>query len=73
MSFDHIKEMLETLCYYKDVDIIHTFNKDEEPLLKVSCVKNTKTLQLAFIQNQTIEYYEDVEEAAFIIGEIIDQ
>ncbi|MEM1504963.1 hypothetical protein RG959_16295 [Domibacillus sp. 8LH] len=72
MSIDSIKTMLETLCYYKDVEITHTFSKDEQPLLKISCVKNTDTLKVAFIQNETIEYYENAKEAACIIGKLVD-
>ncbi|MCM3789370.1 hypothetical protein M3221_13270 [Domibacillus indicus] len=72
MSIDSIKTMLETLCYYKDVEVTHTFSKDEQPLLKISYVKNTDTLKVAFIQNEAIEYYENVEEAACIIGKRID-
>lgn len=56
MSIDSTKMMLETLCYYKEVEITHTFSKDEQPLLKVSCMKNAETLKVAFIQNETIEY-----------------
>ncbi|WNS78449.1 hypothetical protein RRU94_00295 [Domibacillus sp. DTU_2020_1001157_1_SI_ALB_TIR_016] len=72
MLIDSTKMMLETLCYYKEVEITHTFSKDEQPLLKTSCVKNTDTLKVAFIQNETIEYYENVEEALCIIGKLID-
>jgi ribosomal protein L7Ae-like RNA K-turn-binding protein len=72
MSFDSIKKMLEMLCYYKGVEITHTFSKDGLPLLKVCCLKNTGTLQVTFIQNQTIEYYEDVEEVSSIIEKLIN-
>lgn len=72
MSIDSIIKMLETLCYYKDVEITHTFSENELPLLKVCCVKNTETMQMTFIQSQTVEYYEDVQEAAAIIEKSIN-
>ena len=73
MSIDSIIKMLEMLCYYKDVEITHTFSKDNLPLLKVCCVKNTETLQVTFIQSQTIEYHEDVKEAAALIEKSINK
>lgn len=73
MSIESIVKMLETLCYYKDVEITHTFSRDELPLLKVCYVKNTETLQITFLQSQTVDCYEDVEEAASIIEKLINE
>ena len=72
MSFDHIKETLETLCYYKDVEITHTFSKDGQPLISVCCVKPTETIQITFVQSQNIEYYENVAEATSLIKKVIN-
>lgn len=73
MSLAHIKEMLKTLCYYNNVEITHTFSKGGQPFLKVCCLKNTKTLQVTFVECQTIEYYEDITEAASIIEKLINE
>lgn len=72
MYLDHVKDVLKTLCYYNSVEITHTFNKNGEAFLKVNCKKNTETIQLTFVQSQAIEYYEDHEEAALVILELID-
>lgn len=73
MSFAHIKEMLEMLCYYHNVEITHTFSKDKKPLLKVFCIENTEILQVTFIESQMTEEYKDVEEAASIIEKLINK
>ncbi|WP_050182146.1 hypothetical protein [Domibacillus robiginosus] len=73
MSLNHIKEMLKTLCYYNTVEITHTFSKNGQDFLKASCKKNTETIQLTFVECQTIEYYDDVEEAASVIEKLINE
>ncbi|WP_046173566.1 hypothetical protein [Domibacillus indicus] len=73
MSLKHIKEMLETLCYYNAVEITHTFSKNEQAFLKASCKKNTETIQLTFLKSQEIKYYDDIDEAAAVIAELINE
>ena len=73
MSLAHIEEMLKTLCYYNNVEITHTFRKGDQPFLNVCCLKNTKTLQVTFVECQAIEYYEDITEAASIIEKRINE
>lgn len=73
MSLKHINEMLKTLCYYNTVEITHTFSKNGQAFLKASCKKNTETIQLSFVESQTIEYYDDTEEAAAIIEKLINE
>jgi uncharacterized protein YkuJ len=73
MSLSHIKEMLKMLCYYNTVEMTHSFNKNGQAFLKVSCKQNTETIQLNFIQSQAIEYYDDIEEAAAVIEELITE
>lgn len=73
MSLKHLKEMLKMLCYFNSVEITHTFSKNGQAFLKASCKKNTETIQLTFVESQTIEYYDDVEEAAAVIEELINE
>jgi len=72
MSLKHIKEMLNTLCYYNTVEITHTFSRNGQAFLKASCLRNTETIQFTFVKSQTIEYYDDVEEAASVIEKLIN-
>ncbi|WP_050180564.1 hypothetical protein [Domibacillus robiginosus] len=73
MSLNHLKEMLQMLCYFNSVEITHTFSKHGQAFLTASCKKNTETIQLTFLENQTIEYYADIEEAATVIERIISE
>jgi len=65
--------MLKMLCYYNTVEITHTFSKKGQAFLKASCKQNTETIQLTFVQSQAIEYYDDIEEAAAVIEELINE
>lgn len=72
MSLDKLKETLEILRYYNTVEITHTFKRDEQPLISVCCLRNTTIIQVTIIENQTVQYYDCVEEAAAIIDELIN-
>jgi hypothetical protein len=67
MSFESIKEILETVCFYNTVNITQTFSKAEKALFTVVCVKNTSTLEVKNLQTQKVEYFDSVEEAAVVI------
>ena len=72
MSLDKLKEMLEVLRYYHTVEITHTFRSGDQPFLSVCCLKNTTTFQITIIEDQTIQYYDCVEEAAITIEKLIN-
>ena len=67
MTFESIKEILETVCFYNTVNITQTFSKGEEVLFTVVCVKNTSTLEVRNLQTQKVEYFDSVEKAATAI------
>lgn len=72
MSLDKLKEILEMLRYYNTVEITHTFSNGGQPLLSVCCLKNTTIIQVTMIENQLVQSYDCVEEAAAIIDEWIN-
>lgn len=67
MSFENIKEILETVRFYNTVNITQTFSKGEETLFAVVCLKNTSTLEVKNLQTQAIVYFDSVEDAAIAI------
>lgn len=71
MSFDHIKETLETICFFKDVDITHTFSRNDEPLLHVQFAEETQKIQITWSQTNKTELYNDVYKAAEVIQEFV--
>lgn len=72
MSLDTLRDLLETLCCYNTIDITHTFDKDEQSIASVCCLKNTSTIQVTMFETQSIEQYENVEEAASVIEKLIN-
>ncbi|WP_156889976.1 hypothetical protein [Planococcus lenghuensis] len=68
MKLENIKELLETVCQYNTVNIMQTFTKDETDWIIVRCLPNTKILELTFVQTQTLEYHESIDEAAGLIA-----
>lgn len=70
MSKENIKAMLEFIRYYKDVGITYTIHSREQELALVSCIKNTNTIQVTMIETQTVDYYENILEAANAIEKI---
>lgn len=75
MSIDRIriKEMIDFLCYYKDVEIVHTFSKEKQPLLRVSFLANTGHIQIIFVQTKKIEYFDNVDKAVSFIENILNK
>ncbi|WKA56649.1 hypothetical protein [Planococcus shixiaomingii] len=71
MTIESIKNLLTTICQYNTVRITQTFTKDEVDWIQVRCVPNTSTLELTYLQTETIEKYDSVEEAANIIEKSI--
>jgi uncharacterized protein YkuJ len=72
MSLDSLKDLLGTLCYYNAIDITHTFKKDGQSIASVCCLKNTSIIEVTIVQTQSIEQYENVEEAAVVIERLVN-
>ncbi|MCM3787473.1 hypothetical protein M3221_03465 [Domibacillus indicus] len=71
MSFNHIKDTLETICFFKSVNITHTFSKNDEPLLHVQFAEEVQKIQITWPQTNKKELYNDVDKAAEVIQEFV--
>jgi uncharacterized protein YkuJ len=72
MSLDSLQDLLETLCSYNTIDITHTFEKDEQPIASVCCLKDTSTIQVTMFETQSTEQYENIREAAMAIKKLMN-
>jgi hypothetical protein len=72
MSFESIRELLKTVRYYNTVNIVQSFYKGDEAYIVVKCVKNTRTLEVTYIETQTVEHFECPDEAALAIYESLN-
>ncbi|RNF39041.1 hypothetical protein [Planococcus salinus] len=73
MSTESIKELLETVCRYNTVNIVQVFSNEKEDVVAVSCVKNTSTLKIVFLQEHTTEYIDSIDKATALIDLHINQ
>ena len=73
MSKESLIQMLKTLCQYNNVEIQHTFSKNEQPLITIKCIKNTNTIEITNHKSQTIELFDSVEESAQVIQLLINE
>lgn len=62
--------MLKDLCIYSDVEITHTFTKNKRPIVTVDCYKNT--FKLTLIENKITEIYDNIEDTAIAINNILE-
>ncbi|HSI67254.1 MAG TPA: hypothetical protein VK947_07550 [Planococcus sp. (in: firmicutes)] len=67
MKINHISELLSTICQYNNVRITQTFTLDSQDLILASCVPNTNTLELTFLETSEVEFFNTIEEAAAVI------
>ena len=72
MSKESLLNMLETLCKYNNVQIEHTFSNNNQPQISVKCVKDTQIIEITYLDSQTIKFFENLEEAAEEIQQIIN-
>ncbi|PPA69538.1 hypothetical protein [Jeotgalibacillus proteolyticus] len=64
-NYKRIKDVLELLCMYDDVEMTHVFRKNNQEVLSVS--SNSKNIELIFADSREKEQYSDVEAATFVI------
>ncbi|ETP70030.1 hypothetical protein AC739_05670 [Planococcus glaciei] len=72
MSYESIKDLLETVRYYHTVNIEQSFHRGDQAYISVKCLKNTRTLELTYIDSKAIVLYESIEDAALAIYEAIN-
>ncbi|RFU66710.1 hypothetical protein [Peribacillus glennii] len=70
MSKVYLEKMLKDLSFYSEVEITHTFSKNKRPLVTVDCYKNT--YKLTFIANKNTEIYDNIEDAATAIHNVLN-
>lgn len=73
MSLESIKELLKTVRYYNTVNIVQSFYRGDEVYIVVKCIKNTRTLEVTYVDTQAVEHYECADEAAVAIHEALQQ
>ncbi|MDN7241187.1 hypothetical protein QWY14_05260 [Planococcus sp. N028] len=64
MKLENIKEILQTVSFFNTVEITQTFGKDGTDCVIVKNVKNTRTLQMTFLQTGKVEFYKCLNQAA---------
>lgn len=67
MKKENIQVLLDTICQYNNVRITQTFSKDKADWILVKCISDTHTLELTYLQADTVECYESIEEAVDVI------
>lgn len=72
MKIESIKELLATISQYETVKITQTFTKNDTGWIAVRYLSETKNFELTYMQTQTIEYYESVDEVAEIIDKQVN-
>ena len=72
MSKESIVKMLQTLCKYNNVAITHTFDFDDQPMVIIKCVKDTKVIQITYLENNSIKLFTNLEDAAKEIRLVVE-
>lgn len=73
MSLEVIKNSLNFMCEYHDVKIKQTFSTtNDEPIASVICKKYPSTIEITNHQFQTIEDYEDIDQAASALENLLN-
>ena len=67
MKINHISQLLSTICQYNNVRITQTFTLEGKDIITARCVPNTTVLELSFLETDTIERFNSIEEAAAVV------
>ena len=73
MSKESLIKMLETLCQYNNVKIIHTFSSNEQPVITVRCLEHTRTIEITNLKNNTVKLFDNIEESAEALQLLINE
>lgn len=68
MTLTQIKHMLETLMYYRDCQITHTFSHNQEQFVSVCYFKETNAYQINQISHKISETLYDIDSAALVLN-----
>ena len=64
MTFNHIKDLLQLSLNFNASTISHTFSIGEEDQLTVRCITGTFILEVTSSENQQIDHYTSLDQAA---------
>ncbi|TWT25815.1 hypothetical protein [Planomicrobium sp. CPCC 101110] len=64
MKLEHIKSLLELSCTFNFSFISHSFTIGVEETLTVKCLKDTYILEVTSTENQQVDYYTSIDQAA---------
>lgn len=67
MNFEHIKNLLQLSCNFNTSSIGHSFAVNGEDTLMVRCLEGTFILEVTSSENQQIEYYTSIDQAAEVL------
>jgi hypothetical protein len=63
--------LLKTLCEYHDVSIKHEFKEENQPLMTVRCVNDTKLIEITYHSTQAVQLFNNFESAIKSIQKVI--
>lgn len=72
MDLKNIILLLTTITQRNTVTITQSFSKAGEEWINVRCLPDTRTLELTFLQTNTVEHHTTIFEAAKVIDEQIN-
>lgn len=73
MSLESIRNSLNFMCEYHDVKIKQTFSTTNDELIaSVICKEYPSTIEITNHQFQTIEDYENIDQAASALGNLLN-
>lgn len=70
MSKEYLLIMLKTLCDYNKVQIEHQFGTNYQSQITVRCVKHTQTIEINYLDSQTIKLFDSFEDAVEAIQQV---
>lgn len=71
MKLEHIKDLLQLSCTFNFSSISHSFAIGMKDTVTVKCLKDTYILEVTSSENQQIEYYTSIDQAAEALYEKI--
>ena len=60
MSKESILRIINTFYEFKHIEITHTFSLNEEPILTMRYIKNTDTIELTNLSDNTVQLFKNL-------------
>lgn len=71
MKLEHIKNLLQLSCTFNFSTISHSFTIGMEETVTVKCLRDTYILEVTSSENQQVEHYTSIDQAAEALYEKI--